>query len=98
MPSMSDESVIVKGNGTIFLAGPPLVKAALGEVISAEELGGGEVHTTKSGVADHLAADEEAALRKVREIVAALPNDAVWGQERAAAVAVLLSYYLGGTR
>ncbi|CAD7931236.1 unnamed protein product [Amoebophrya sp. A25] len=75
VPSMSDESVIVKGNGTIFLAGPPLVKAALGEVVSAEDLGGAEVHTAKSGVADHMASDEQAALKKIREILAALPPD-----------------------
>jgi acetyl-CoA carboxylase carboxyltransferase component len=66
---MSDESIIVKGNGTIFLAGPPLVKAATGEVVSAEELGGADVHTAESGVADHYAEDESAALKKVRDIV-----------------------------
>ncbi|MBC8056468.1 MAG: methylcrotonoyl-CoA carboxylase, partial [Rhizobiales bacterium] len=54
MPAMSDESIIVKEQGTIFLAGPPLVKAAIGEIVSAEELGGGDVHTRLSGVADHL--------------------------------------------
>ncbi|CAD7940083.1 unnamed protein product [Amoebophrya sp. A120] len=75
VPSMSDESVIVKGNGTIFLAGPPLVKAALGEVVSAEDLGGAEVHTSKSGVADHMALDEPAALQKIRDIIGALPPD-----------------------
>ena len=69
---MSDESVIVKGNGTIFLGGPPLVKAATGEEVSAEELGGADVHTRISGVADHFAADEESALQKCREIVAHL--------------------------
>ena len=55
VPAMSDETVIVKGNGTIFLAGPPLVKAATGEEVSAEDLGGADVHTSKSGVADHFA-------------------------------------------
>jgi len=69
VPAMSDESIIVKGNGTIFLAGPPLVKAATGEVVSAEDLGGADVHTAESGVADHFAEDESAALKKVRDIV-----------------------------
>ena len=69
VPAMSDESVIVKGNGTIFLGGPPLVKAATGEEVSAEDLGGADVHTRISGVADHFAEDEEAALQKCREIV-----------------------------
>ena len=72
VPAMADEVVIVRGNGTIFLAGPPLVKAATGEVVSAEELGGGEVHCTVSGVADHLANDEPDALRMTRSIVANL--------------------------
>ena len=62
VPAMSDETVIVKGNGTIFLAGPPLVKAATGEEVSAEDLGGADVHTSKSGVADHFAENEEEAL------------------------------------
>ena len=66
---MSDESIIVKGNGTIFLAGPPLVKAATGEEVTAEELGGADVHTSQSGVADHFAEDEPEALRMVRNIV-----------------------------
>lgn len=69
VPAMSDESIIVKGNGTIFLAGPPLVKAATGEEVTAEELGGADVHTSQSGVADHFAEDEPEALRKVRNIV-----------------------------
>src|SRR5450756_3245482 len=72
VPAMSDETVIVKGQGTIFLAGPPLVKAATGEDVTAEELGGGDVHTRISGVADHLAEDDADALEKVREIVAHL--------------------------
>jgi 3-methylcrotonyl-CoA carboxylase beta subunit len=57
---MSDETIIVKNQGTIFLGGPPLVKAATGEVVSAEDLGGGDVHTRLSGVADHLAAERHA--------------------------------------
>jgi len=69
VPAMSDETVIVKGQGTIFLGGPPLVKAATGEVVSAEELGGAEVHTRQSGVADHLAQDDAHALAIVRRIV-----------------------------
>merc|ERR1712151_234651 len=69
VPAMSDESIIVKGNGTIFLGGPPLVKAATGEDVTAEELRGAEVHTVKSGVADHFAEDEPAALRQVRELL-----------------------------
>jgi 3-methylcrotonyl-CoA carboxylase beta subunit len=69
VPAMSDEVVIVRNQGTIFLGGPPLVKAATGEEVSAEELGGAEVHTRRSGVADHLAEDDEHALAVVREIV-----------------------------
>ena len=76
VPAMSDEAVIVRDQGTIFLGGPPLVKAATGEVVSAEELGGGEVHARVSGVADHLADDDTHALRIVREIVATLPPPA----------------------
>ena len=62
VPAMSDESVIVRNQGTIFLGGPPLVKAATGEVISAEELGGGDLHARKSGVVDHVAENDEHAL------------------------------------
>jgi acetyl-CoA carboxylase carboxyltransferase component len=69
VPAMSDEAVIVKGRGTIFLAGPPLVKAATGEEVTAEELGGADVHTRISGVADHLATDDEHALEIARDIV-----------------------------
>ena len=69
IPAMSDESIIVKGNGTIFLAGPPLVKAATGEEVSAENLGGADLHTRESGVADHFAEDETEALQIVRDIV-----------------------------
>jgi acetyl-CoA carboxylase carboxyltransferase component len=72
VPAMSDETVIVKGTGTIFLGGPPLVKAATGEEVTAEELGGAEVHTRISGVADHYAVDDEHALDLVRGIVATL--------------------------
>ncbi|MGW2953867.1 carboxyl transferase domain-containing protein [Streptomyces eurythermus] len=73
VPAMSDEAVIVRNQGTIFLGGPPLVKAATGEVVTAEELGGGEVHSRVSGVTDHLAEDDAHALRIVRDIVATLP-------------------------
>jgi acetyl-CoA carboxylase carboxyltransferase component len=69
VPAMSDETVIVRGSGTIFLGGPPLVKAATGEEVSAEELGGGDVHTAISGVADHLALDDEHAIALGRSIV-----------------------------
>jgi len=69
VPAMSDETVIVRNQGTIFLAGPPLVKAATGEVISAEELGGAETHARKSGVVDHVAENDEHALEIVRDIV-----------------------------
>ena len=72
VPAMSDETVIVKGTGTIFLGGPPLVKAATGEEVSAEDLGGAEVHTATSGVADHFALDDEHAIAIGREIVRGL--------------------------
>jgi 3-methylcrotonyl-CoA carboxylase beta subunit len=72
VPAMADETIIVKGQGTIFLGGPPLVKAATGEVVSAEELGGADVHTRKSGVADHMAADDQHALALARRSVANL--------------------------
>src|ERR1700734_3739835 len=72
VPAMSDESIIVKNQGTIFLAGPPLVKAAIGEVVSAEDLGGGDVHTRLSGVADHLAQNDTHALAIARASVANL--------------------------
>ena len=72
VPAMSDETVIVRNQGTIFLAGPPLVKAATGEVITAEELGGAETHGRRSGVVDHVAENDEHALLIVREIVATL--------------------------
>jgi 3-methylcrotonyl-CoA carboxylase beta subunit len=73
VPAMSDEAVIVRGQGTIFLGGPPLVKAATGEVVTAEELGGGEVHSRVSGVTDHLAENDAHALRIVRAIASTLP-------------------------
>jgi len=72
VPAMSDESIIVQNQGTIFLGGPPLVKAATGEVVSAEDLGGGDVHTRLSGVADHLARDDAHALALARQCVAHL--------------------------
>ena len=74
VPAMSDEAIIVRDQGTIFLAGPPLVKAATGEEVTAEELGGGDVHTRLSGVADHLADDDAHALATAREIVRHLPR------------------------
>ena len=74
VPAMSDETVIVREQGTIFLGGPPLVKAATGEEVSAEELGGGDVHARTSGVVDHLAEDDEHALEILRGVVATLPG------------------------
>jgi len=82
VPAMSDVAIIVKEQGTIFLAGPPLVKAATGEVVSAEDLGGGDVHTRLSGVADYLAEDDAHALALVRRAVASLnrvvPETVAW--------------------
>ncbi len=75
VPAMSDESIIVRNQGTIFLGGPPLVKAATGEVVSSEELGGGEVHAKTSGVVDHLAENDSHALGIARRIVGNLPDD-----------------------
>ncbi len=75
VPAMSDESIIVRNQGTIFLGGPPLVKAATGEVVSAEELGGGEVHAKLSGVVDHLAENDTHALGIARRILAGLDKD-----------------------
>ena len=77
VPAMSDETVIVKDQGTIFLGGPPLVKAATGEVVTAEDLGGGDVHARKSGVVDHLAEDDAHALAILRSIVDTLPTSVV---------------------
>ena len=82
VPAMSDESVIVKNQGTIFLAGPPLVKAATGEVVTAEDLGGGDVHTKISGVADYLANNDEHAMEITREIVGHLNRPAPARQAR----------------
>jgi 3-methylcrotonyl-CoA carboxylase beta subunit len=81
VPAMSDESVIVRNQGTIFLAGPPLVKAATGEVISAEDLGGGDLHAKKSGVVDHLAENDGHALTIVRDIVSTLQTESDTGLE-----------------
>jgi 3-methylcrotonyl-CoA carboxylase beta subunit len=86
VPAMSDETVIVANQGTIFLGGPPLVKAATGEEVSAEELGGGELHATTSGVVDHLARDDAHALAIVRSIVATCPPPAAPAWTRATPV------------
>jgi 3-methylcrotonyl-CoA carboxylase beta subunit len=86
VPAMSDETVIVRGQGTIFLGGPPLVKAAIGETVTPEELGGGEVHARRSGVVDHLAESDEHALEIVRDIIATLPSPAPRAWEVAPAV------------
>jgi 3-methylcrotonyl-CoA carboxylase beta subunit len=83
VPAMSDESVIVKEQGTIFLGGPPLVKAATGEVVTAEDLGGGDVHARKSGVVDHLAEDDAHALAIVRSIVGTFERVGAAGLEQA---------------
>jgi 3-methylcrotonyl-CoA carboxylase beta subunit len=84
VPAMSDEAIIVEGQGTIFLAGPPLVRAATGEVVSSEDLGGGDVHTRLSGVADHLACDDAHALALARRAVANLNRIAIPTIERQA--------------
>ena len=82
VPAMSDETVIVKGQGTIFLGGPPLVKAATGEEVTAEDLGGADVHARKSGVVDHYALDDAHAISIAREIVATLgPQAVLWGDD-----------------
>jgi len=81
VPAMSDETIIVRGTGTIFIGGPPLVKAATGQDVSAEELGGADVHTRQSGVADHYATSDEHALAIARRVVANLqtcPRDSPW--------------------
>ena len=90
VPAMSDETVIVRDQGTIFLGGPPLVQAAIGEVVTAEELGGGELHARRSGVVDHLADDDEHALEIVRSIVETLPPDPEPAWDVAPAVEPLL--------
>jgi 3-methylcrotonyl-CoA carboxylase beta subunit len=98
VPAMSDENVIVKGTGTIYLAGPPLVKAATGEEVSAEDLGGGAMHSRISGVTDHLAEDDEHALTICRNIVAnlgkrpmadvdsTLAEEPLWGADEIAGI------------
>lgn len=75
VPAMSDESIMVRNQGTIFLGGPPLVQAATGEVVTAQELGGADVHTAISGVADHMAEDDDHALHMLRKIVETLPHN-----------------------
>lgn len=84
VPAMSDETIIVKDQGTIFLGGPPLVKAATGEVVSAEDLGGADVHTRLSGVADHYALDDADALERARRIVATLNRPKILSMDLAA--------------
>ena len=82
VPAMSDETIIVKGQGTIFLGGPPLVKAATGEEVTAEDLGGADVHARKSGVVDHYALDDAHALALAREVVANVgPQSILWGDD-----------------
>jgi 3-methylcrotonyl-CoA carboxylase beta subunit len=89
VPAMSDETIIVRDQGTIFLGGPPLVKAATGQEVTAEELGGGVLHARTSGVVDHLAADDADALRILRSIVATLPPAGhAWERKPAAEPAV----------
>ncbi|HUB75794.1 MAG TPA: carboxyl transferase domain-containing protein, partial [Solirubrobacteraceae bacterium] len=97
VPAMSDETVIVRDQGTIFLGGPPLVKAATGEEVTAEELGGGELHSRRSGVTDHLASDDGHALEIVREIVSTLAPraPAPWEREPACEPAVDPATLLG---
>ena len=87
VPAMSDETIIVKNQGTIFLGGPPLVKAAIGEIVSAEDLGGGDVHTRLSGVADHLASNDPHALSLARNVVRNLNRRKVSTQRHQAASA-----------
>src|SRR3954454_5616309 len=82
VPAMSDESIIVRNQGTIFLGGPPLVKAATGEIVSAEDLGGADVHSRTSGVADHYAEDDEHALAIARQAVATLNRPKKWPVQR----------------
>ena len=89
-PPCRDEAIIVKNQGTIFLGGPPLVKAATGEEVTAEELGGGLVHSRTSGVTDHLADDDEHALEIARDIVGTLPPTKTfpWPVDEAAGAAL----------
>jgi 3-methylcrotonyl-CoA carboxylase beta subunit len=83
VPAMSDETIIVKGQGTIFIGGPPLVKAATGVDVSPEDLGGADVHTRVSGVADHLALDDRHAISLLRDIIGQLHRPVLWGEDRA---------------
>ena len=85
VPAMADETIIVRGNGTIFLGSPSLVKAATGEEVTAEDLGGAVLHTSTSGVADHLAENEDHAIQLARDIFATVPHSAVMGQAAVAA-------------
>ncbi len=85
VPAMSDVTIIVRGQGTIFLAGPPLVKAATGEVVTAEDLGGGDVHTRLSGVADYLAENDAHALALARQALASLNRGTDGADRRRAA-------------
>jgi 3-methylcrotonyl-CoA carboxylase beta subunit len=89
VPAMSDETIIVKNQGTIFLGGPPLVKAATGEIVTAEELGGGDIHSRTSGVTDHLAEDDAHALEIARDIISHLNREAPTRVERGAIEAPL---------
>ncbi len=77
---MSDETIMVSGNGTIFLGGPPLVKAATGEEVTAEDLGGAEVHCTKSGVSDHMASDEMEGIRIARDVISNLNQESSYSK------------------
>lgn len=79
VPAMSDETIMVEGNGTIFLGGPPLVRAATGEEVTAEDLGGAEVHCSKSGVSDHMASDEKEGIRIARDIISNLNQEYMFG-------------------
>ena len=88
VPAMSDESIIVRNQGTIFLGGPPLVKAATGEVVTAEDLGGGDLHSRVSGVVDHLAENDRHALGIARRIVGTLPAGKAAARGRATRTAV----------
>jgi 3-methylcrotonyl-CoA carboxylase beta subunit len=83
VPAMSDETIIVKGQGTIFIGGPPLVKAATGVDVSPEDLGGADIHTRVSGVADHLALDDRHAIDLIRDILGQLSRPILWGEDRA---------------
>src|SRR5439155_12584174 len=83
VPALSDETIIVKGQGTIFIGGPPLVKAATGVDVSPEDLGGADVHTRVSGVADHLALDDRHAIELLRDIVGQLDQPILLGDEDA---------------